>query len=168
MFNVEPPANLYSEEPTKDITFGVVNPAYVALTEINSPDKGEGLTLEYFSSGGSSHHYEEINIPGGETNKEERSGNLESSECESEIVTEVISQVTNTGETGGELLSKNINKETVDVVSNNSTNEISEKKTGDNETLVQLSDILENNQNKEDQNSEEISDVDKIVQKIEE
>ena len=165
MFNVEPPANLYSEEPTKDITFGVVNPTYVALTEINSPDKGEGLTLEYFSSGLSSHHYEEINIPGEETKTEERSGNLESSECESEIVTEVISQVTNTGETGGELLSKNINKETVDVVSNNSTNEISEKKTGDNETLVQLSDILENNENKEDQNSQEISDV---VQKIEE
>ena len=161
MFNVEPPANLYSEEPTKDITFGVVNPTYVALTEISSPDKGEG---------GSSHHYEEINIPGEETKTEERSSKLESSECESEIVTEVISQVTNTGQTGGELLRRNINKESVDVVANNSTNEESEKKTGDDETLVQLSDSLENCENKEEQNSEEISDIgiDIIIEKIQE
>ena len=38
MFNIEPPANLYSEEPTKDITFGVENPTYVALAEL---DKGK-------------------------------------------------------------------------------------------------------------------------------
>ena len=169
MFNIEPPANLYSEEPTKDITFGVVNPTYVALTEMSSPDKGEGgLTLEYFSSGGSSHHYEEINLPGEEMKTEERSGKMESEEPGSEIVTEVISQVANTGQTGGELLRRNINKETVDVVANSSTNEISEEKTGDNQTLVQLADILENNQNKGEQNREEISDVDNIMQNIEE
>ena len=164
MFNIEPPANLYSEEPTKDITFGVVNPTYVALTEINSSDKGDGLTLE------SSHHYEEIHIPGEETKTEERSGETESGESESEIVGEVISlsHVTNSGEAGGELLSRNINKETVDVVANNSTNEISEKKTGDNETLVQLSDIFENPEKKEEQTSEEISDVDNVMEKIEE
>ena len=40
MFNVEPPANLYSDEPTKDITFGVVNPAYLALTELNNTEIG--------------------------------------------------------------------------------------------------------------------------------
>ena len=168
MFNIEPPANLYSEEPTKDITFGVVNPTYVALTEINSSDKGEGLTLEYFTSAESSHHYEEINIPGEERKTEERAGKTESGETESEIVTEVISQVTNSGQAGGELGSRNINTETVDVVANNSTNEISEKKTEDNETLVQLSDIFENTENKEEQNSEEIFDVDNIMEKIEE
>ena len=165
MFNIEPPANLYSEEPTKDITFGVVNPTYVALTEINSSDKGDGLTLE------SSHHYEEIHIPGEETKTEERSGKTESGESESEIVGEVISlsHVTNSEEAGGELLSRNINKETVDVVANNSTNEISENKTGDMETLVQLADILENYENKEEENSDEISDVDTIIiQNIEE
>ena len=167
MFNIEPPANLYTEEPTKDITFGVVNPTYVALTEMTSPDKGEGLTLEYFSSGGSSHHYEEIYIPG-QTKTEERSDRRESEESESEIVTEVIGQVTISGETGGELLSRNINKETVDVVANNSTNEISEKKTSSNETLVQLSDLLENDENKEEQNCEEMSDVDNMLQDIEE
>ena len=42
MFNIEPPANLYSEEPTKDITFGVENPTYVALAEL---DKGENWIL---------------------------------------------------------------------------------------------------------------------------
>ena len=152
MFNIEPPGNLYSEEPTKDITFGVVNPTYVALTEMNSPDKGEeGLTLEYFSSGGSSHHYEEIEIPGEERKTEEISCKMESKEREREIVSEVITHVTNSDETGGEfLLSGNINNKTVDVVANNKTNEITQKESGENETLVQLSDILENNENKEE------------------
>ena len=169
MFNIEPPANLYSEEPTKDITFGVVNPTYVALTELNSPDNGEGgLTLEYFSSGGSSHHYEEINLPGEETKTEERSGNIESGESEIENVLQVISQVASSGETGGEILGRNINNETADVVANNSTNEMSERKTGDHETLVQLSDIFGNIGNREEQKTEEISDVDNIMEKIEE
>lgn len=168
MFNVEPPANLYSEEPTKDITFGVVNPTYVALTEINSPDKGEGLTLEYFTAAESSHHYEEINLPGEETKTEERSGNIESGEFEIENVLQVISQVASSGETGGEILGRNINNETADVVANNSTNEMSERKTGDHETLVQLSDIFGNIENKEEQKTEEISDVDNIMEKTEE
>ena len=33
MFNVKPPSNIYSEEPTEDMTFGVDNPTYVALNE---------------------------------------------------------------------------------------------------------------------------------------
>ena len=28
MFNVDPPANVYTEEPSLDITFGVENPGY--------------------------------------------------------------------------------------------------------------------------------------------
>ena len=34
MFNVEPPSNVYSEEPSRDITFGVDNPGYVGMTEL--------------------------------------------------------------------------------------------------------------------------------------
>ena len=41
MFNVEPPSNIYSKEPTDDITFGVDNPTYVALSEIKADDKDE-------------------------------------------------------------------------------------------------------------------------------
>ena len=44
MFNIAPPANVYSEEPTKDITFGVENPTYVALEKLgkdNNSDKGD-------------------------------------------------------------------------------------------------------------------------------
>ena len=41
MFNVEPPSNIYSEEPTEDMTFGVDNPTYVALNERKVDDKDE-------------------------------------------------------------------------------------------------------------------------------
>ena len=57
MFNVEPPSNVYSEEPSKDITFGVDNPSYVGMTEladmnvINKVDNEEG-----------GNHYEIIDI----------------------------------------------------------------------------------------------------------
>ena len=34
MFNVEPPSNIYTEEPSIDITFGVDNPGYVAMTDL--------------------------------------------------------------------------------------------------------------------------------------
>ena len=46
MFNIEPPSNIYSDQPTKDITFGVENPTYVALEELgkdcNIADNGDG------------------------------------------------------------------------------------------------------------------------------
>ena len=46
MFNIEPPSNIYSDQPTKDITFGVENPTYVALEELgkdcNIGDNGDG------------------------------------------------------------------------------------------------------------------------------
>ena len=44
MFNVEPPSNIYSEEPTEDMTFGVDNPTYVALNEmkVEVQDEKEG------------------------------------------------------------------------------------------------------------------------------
>ena len=45
---------------------------------------------------------------------------------------------------------------------------MSERKTGDHETLVQLSDIFGNIENKEEQKTEEISDVDNIMEKTEE
>ena len=41
MFNVEPPSNIYSEEPTEDMTFGVDNPTYVALNDRKVDDKDE-------------------------------------------------------------------------------------------------------------------------------
>merc|ERR1719369_1413530 len=41
MFNVEPPSNIYSKEPTEDITFGVDNPTYVALSEMKADKKDE-------------------------------------------------------------------------------------------------------------------------------
>ena len=34
MFNVDPPSNIYTEEPSMDITFGVDNPGYVAMTDL--------------------------------------------------------------------------------------------------------------------------------------
>ena len=57
---------------------------------------------------------------------------------------------------GGELLNINENKETEDIIAN-SANEIFEKKTGNNEGLLQLSDMFENNQDKEEGNSADIT-----------
>ena len=41
MFNVQPPSNIYSAEPTEDLTFGVDNPAYIALNDVNMDTKDE-------------------------------------------------------------------------------------------------------------------------------
>ena len=57
MFNVEPPSNVYSEEPSKDITFGVDNPGYVGMTELADLNADNKLENE---DGGN--HYEIIDI----------------------------------------------------------------------------------------------------------
>ena len=41
MFNVEPPSNIYSAEPTQDMTYGVDNPTYVAFNETKVDKKDE-------------------------------------------------------------------------------------------------------------------------------
>ena len=57
MFNVQPPANICSEEPTQDITFGVDNPTYVALATISAPPQQEMSVADDEEDG---HHYEVI------------------------------------------------------------------------------------------------------------
>ena len=46
MFNVDLPANVYSEEPTLDITFGVDNPSYVAMKDMGDNKEEEGNLYE--------------------------------------------------------------------------------------------------------------------------
>ena len=46
MFNVDLPSNVYSEEPTLDITFGVDNPSYVAMKEMSENKEEEGNLYE--------------------------------------------------------------------------------------------------------------------------
>ena len=46
MFNVDLPANVYSEEPTLDITFGVDNPSYVAMKDMSENKEEEGNVYE--------------------------------------------------------------------------------------------------------------------------
>ena len=46
MFNVDLPTNVYSEEPTLDITFGVDNPSYVAMKEMSDNKEEEGNLYE--------------------------------------------------------------------------------------------------------------------------
>ena len=46
MFNVDLPANVYSEEPTLDITFGVDNPSYVAMKDMSDNKEEEGNLYE--------------------------------------------------------------------------------------------------------------------------
>ena len=46
MFNVDLPLNVYSEEPTLDITFGVDNPSYVAMKDMSENKEEEGNVYE--------------------------------------------------------------------------------------------------------------------------
>ena len=46
MFNVDLPVNVYSEEPTLDITFGVDNPSYVAMKDMSENKEEEGNVYE--------------------------------------------------------------------------------------------------------------------------
>ena len=64
MFNVPPPSNIYSEDPTQDITFGIDNPTYVALATISAPPQ-ECETFETVADANveeSGNHYEVIDV----------------------------------------------------------------------------------------------------------
>ena len=87
MFNVELPANVYSEEPTLDITFGVDNPSYVAMKDMGDNKDEEGNL------------YEIINITEDQTDQEHTKDNGSSPSPESlcdaniEIVEEGLADI---------------------------------------------------------------------------
>ena len=90
MFNVDPPSNVYSEEPTLDITFGVDNPSYVAMKEMSENKEEEGNL------------YEIINITEDKTDQDVRDDTKDNGSSESlcnvniEIVEEGLADIETT------------------------------------------------------------------------
>ena len=90
MFNVDLPANVYSEEPTLDITFGVDNPSYVAMKEMSENKEEEGNL------------YEIINITEDKTDQDVRDDTKDNGSSESlcnvniEIVEEGLADIETT------------------------------------------------------------------------
>ena len=125
----------------------------ISLIKVNSLCPLTELSTLDFT--GSSHHYEVIDDEEGQT------GKTEGSETETWGINPETGETNNaeskTSSGAEEELKTNINKETQDVVANSSPG-ILENWTGDNETLLDLSDIFENIQHKEEGEMEDLEE----------
>ena len=86
MFNVDPPANVYTEEPSLDITFGVENPGY-ELRPVTATAETE-TEADY---------YEIINIAEDETEQTKKAEEEEEGSTPSQSLTNINTDVLNVG-----------------------------------------------------------------------
>ena len=131
MFNVDPPANVYTEEPSLDITFGVENPGY-ELRTVNATAETE-TEADY---------YEIINIAEDETEQtQERTKEAEEEEgsTPSQSLTNINTDVLNVGVNFANEVESSLCKEASEEPVNGNvetTSENNEQRVDDKENLV--------------------------------
>lgn len=131
MFNVDPPANVYTEEPSLDITFGVENPGY-ELRTVTATAETE-TEADY---------YEIINIAEDETEQtQERTKEAEEEEgsTPSQSLTNINTDVLNVGVNFANEVESSLCKEASEEPVNGNvetTSENNEQRVDDKENLV--------------------------------
>ena len=131
MFNVDPPANVYTEEPSLDITFGVENPGY-ELRPVTATAETE-TEADY---------YEIINIAEDETEQtQERTKEAEEEEgsTPSQSLTNINTDVLNVGVNFANEVESSLCKEASEEPVNGNvetTSENNEQRVDDKENLV--------------------------------
>ena len=131
MFNVDPPANVYTEEPSLDITFGVENPGY-ELRTVTATAETE-TEADY---------YEIINIAEDETEQtQERTQEAEEEEgsTPSQSLTNINTDVLNVGVNFANEVESSLCKEASEEPVNGNvetTSENNEQRVDDKENLV--------------------------------
>lgn len=129
MFNVDPPANVYTEEPSLDITFGVENPGY----ELRTVTATAETEADY---------YEIINIAEDETEQtQERTKEAEEEEgsTPSQSLTNINTDVLNVGVNFANEVESSLCKEASEEPVNGNvetTSENNEQRVDDKENLV--------------------------------
>ena len=131
MFNVDPPANVYTEEPSLDITFGVENPGYELRTVIATAE-----------TEAEADYYEIINIAEDETEQtQERTKEAEEEEgsTPSQSLTNINTDVLNVGVNFANEVESSLCKEASEEPVNGNvetTSENNEQRVDDKENLV--------------------------------
>ena len=131
MFNVDPPANVYTEEPSLDITFGVENPGY----ELRTVPAAAETEAE-------ADYYEIINIAEDETEQtQERTKEAEEEEgsTPSQSLTNINTDVLNVGVNFANEVESSLCKEASEEPVNGNvetTSENNEQRVDDKENLV--------------------------------
>ena len=126
MFNVDPPANVYTEEPSLDITFGVENPGY-ELRPVTATAETE-TEADY---------YEIINIAEDET--EQKAEEEEEGSIPSQSLTNINTDVLNVGVNFANEVESSLCKEASEEPVNGNvetTSENNEQRVDDKENLV--------------------------------
>ena len=133
MFNVDPPANVYTEEPSLDITFGVENPGYELRTVTATAETETETEADY---------YEIINIAEDETEQtQERTKEAEEEEgsTPSQSLTNINTDVLNVGVNFANEVESSLCKEASEEPVNGNvetTSENNEQRVDDKENLV--------------------------------
>ena len=132
MFNVDPPANVYTEEPSLDITFGVENPGY-ELRPVTATAETEA----------EADYYEIINIAEDETEQtQEQTKEAEEEEegsTPSQSLTNINTDVLNVGVNFANEVESSLCKEASEEPVNGNvetTSENNEQRVDDKENLV--------------------------------
>ena len=128
MFNVDPPSNVYTEEPSLDITFGVENPGY-ELRPVTATAETEA----------EADYYEIINIAEDETEQTKRAEEEGEGSTPSQSLTNINTDVLNVGVNFANEVESSLCKEaSEDTVNGNveTTSENNEQRVDDKENLV--------------------------------
>ena len=131
MFNVDPPANVYTEEPSLDITFGVENPGY-ELRTVTATAETE-TEADY---------YEIINIAEDETEQTQewtKEAEEEEGSTPSQSLTNINTDVLNVGVNFANEVESSLCKEASEETVNGNvetTSENNEQRVDDKENLV--------------------------------
>ena len=128
MFNVDPPANVYTEEPSLDITFGVENPGY-ELRPVTATAETE-TEADY---------YEIINIAEDETEQTKKAEEEEEGSTPSQSLTNINTDVLNVGVNFANEVESSLCKEASEEPVNGNvetTSENNEQRVDDKENLV--------------------------------
>ena len=134
MFNVDPPANVYTEEPSLDITFGVENPGYELRPVTATAETETEAEADY---------YEIINIAEDETEQtQEQTKKAEEEEegsTPSQSLTNINTDVLNVGVNFANEVESSLCKEASEEPVNGNvetTSENNEQRVDDKENLV--------------------------------
>ena len=128
MFNVDPPANVYTEEPSLDITFGVENPGY-ELRPVTATAEAEA----------EADYYEIINIAEEETEQTKKAEEEEEGSTPSQSLTNINTDVLNVGVNFANEVESSLCKEASEEPVNGNvetTSENNEQRVDDKENLV--------------------------------
>ena len=128
MFNVDPPSNVYTEEPSLDITFGVENPGY-ELRPVTATAETE-TEADY---------YEIINIAEDETEQTKKAEEEEEGSTPSQSLTNINTDVLNVGVNFANEVESSLCKEASEEPVNGNvetTSENNEQRVDDKENLV--------------------------------